>query len=406
MVPDTGRRGVSASMAALLGLAGLASAQGIGRFAFTPLLPLMQEATGMTLGRGGTLAAANYLGYLVGAVASTVLAPAPHRAARDGLAAVAAVTFAMGFTDAFAAWLALRFLAGVASAFVLVGVSAWALALLAAAGRPSAAGWVFAGVGFGIFAAGLVGLATGVLRQPPSRAWILLGACSAAVAIAAWGPMARSPAPAPPHGGSGGALDRDLLRRVVCYGALGFGYIVPATFLPAAARQLVKDPAVFGWTWPIFGLAAALSTLVASRSFAKVPPRRVWVGSQLVMAAGLLAPALRMSVSMLLVSAVCVGGTFVVATMAAMQEAREVAGASAPRLMAAMTAAFALGQLVGPFTVTALGSASAGALTLPHLAAAAVLLAGTLGLVLAPRQQRASQERIRSYTPGSASKST
>ena len=64
---------LSAQAAALVGLAGLASAMGIGRFAFTPLLPLMQEASGITLVQGGSLAAANYLGYLLGATACMAL---------------------------------------------------------------------------------------------------------------------------------------------------------------------------------------------------------------------------------------------------------------------------------------------------------------------------------------------
>ena len=68
-------------------------------------------------------------------------------------------------------------------------------------------------------------------------------------------------------------------------------------------------------------------------------------------------------------------GTFVVLTMAGMQEARRVAGPAAPRLMAAMTAAFAIGQLLGPVVVSAMSS-SAQALRTPSIAAAVLLVAG------------------------------
>ena len=204
------------------------------------------------------------------------------------------------------------------------------------------------------------------------------------VALAAWRSLAAGPAISAPAGAPRGAVRRDAWRLVLCYGAFGFGYIVPATFLPAAARQLVADPAVFGWAWPAFGLAAAGSTAATSRWWRDASPRRLWVSGHLVMAIGLLAPAVRMSVSMLLFSAVCVGGTFMVVTMAGMQEARRVAGPSAPRLMAAMTAAFAVGQLVGPFTVSVFRSSALGAMVLASVAAAAVLLLGTLALVLGP----------------------
>ena len=60
---------VSATVAAGLGLASLAAAMGIGRFAFTPIFPLMQESLAVTLAQELALATANYVGYLVGACA-------------------------------------------------------------------------------------------------------------------------------------------------------------------------------------------------------------------------------------------------------------------------------------------------------------------------------------------------
>ncbi len=42
------------------------------------------------------------------------------------------LTAGMGLTASFPLWIGLRFLAGVASAFVLVGVSSWVLPILAA----------------------------------------------------------------------------------------------------------------------------------------------------------------------------------------------------------------------------------------------------------------------------------
>ena len=53
---------------AFAGLAALAVAMGIGRFAFTPMLPMMQDDAGVSLAQGGYLASANYLGYLAGAL--------------------------------------------------------------------------------------------------------------------------------------------------------------------------------------------------------------------------------------------------------------------------------------------------------------------------------------------------
>jgi predicted MFS family arabinose efflux permease len=367
--------------AALVGLAGLAAAMGIGRFAFTPMLPLMQIYDSVSLVQAGYLASANYVGYLLGALLCFASNPRPANAARLGLAAVAVSTLAMGFTSFFPAWLVLRLIAGVASALVLVGVSAWALAALAAHQRPTWSGWVYAGVGIGILFAGLAILVIGALGLAPAIGWLMLGGAASLVALFAARSITGATASTEarqPHAPS--VLGRSGWRLVICYGTFGFGYIIPATFLPAAARALINDPAVFGWTWPVFGLAAAASTVVAASSLGNLTPRRSWALSQIVMAAGVALPALQTTLLSMVISAVCVGGTFMVITMAGMQEARRVGGEAAPRLMAAMTAAFAFGQLVGPLTVTAVGSA-AEAIRGPSLLAAASLFLTALALL-------------------------
>jgi len=134
-------RNTSPSVVACCGLAALAVAMGIGRFAFTPLLPMMQDEFGLTLAEGGWLASANYVGYLAGALSATLVADVARRGAiRLGLATIALSTLAMGATDSFAAWMLLRFVPGFASAWVLVCVSAWSLELLGKAGRPALGG--------------------------------------------------------------------------------------------------------------------------------------------------------------------------------------------------------------------------------------------------------------------------
>jgi MFS family permease len=139
-------------------------------------------------------------------------------------------------------------------------------------------------------------------------------------------------------------------RLVLCYGAFGFGYIIPATFLPAMAKEIVADPRMFGWAWPLFGAAAAVSTLYAARLSARLSHRSVWIGGHLVMALGVVVPLFAPGLPGIMASALLVGGTFMVITMAGMQEAR-TAGPRARALMASMTAAFALGQIVGPLVV-------------------------------------------------------
>jgi hypothetical protein len=142
---------------------------------------------------------------------------------------------------------------------------------------------------------------------------------------------------------------------ILCYGIFAFGYIVPATFLPAMARQLVDDPLVFGLTWPIFGLAATASVAAAARWLSSWPRRTVWSVAQGVLALGAALPLFTQALWGLALAALLVGGTFMVITMAALQLIRERAAANPTPFLARMTIAFATGQILGPLMVRLIG---------------------------------------------------
>jgi MFS family permease len=346
----------SAAAAASIGLLALASAMGIGRFSLTPILPLMQQDAHLTLTVGGWLATGNYIGYLLGALACIVLTPRPSLSIRWGLIGVGLTTLLMGFSEWAPLWLALRFLAGVASAFVLVGTSAWAMPILKAHGKEDWSGHIFSGVGIGIAFAGIFGLAAAVDSWSSRATWIVLGIVAVALAALLWRPLGTEGLPTA-HAGEQGrrALPRPAIIAAFCYAAFGFGYIIPATFLPALAKGYIDDPAMFGLIWPVFGAAAALSTFASARLGRGLAPRQLWTRAKWVLAAGVLAPALWVNIPTLLLSAVCVGGTFMIITMAGIKEALRLGGTPAPLAVGVMTAAFGAGQIIGPLMVSLLG---------------------------------------------------
>ena len=178
--------GTSPAAVALTGLTALAVAVGIGRFAFTPILPLMQQDAGLSVAQGGWLASANYLGYLVGALSAMGLRVRPATATRVGLVLIGLATLGMGLEHRFAAWVALRWLAGVGSAWVLVFASAWCLERLAPARRPLLNGAVFAGVGTGIAVAGGACLVLMQAGASSAQAWTSLGVLSLAGTAVIW----------------------------------------------------------------------------------------------------------------------------------------------------------------------------------------------------------------------------
>jgi MFS family permease len=341
---------------AMVGFTALGIAMGIGRFAFTPILPMMRQEAAVSVGEGGWLASANYLGYLLGSLSALTLRARATTAIRAGLVVIGLVTLGMGLTESFTAWLVLRALAGVGSAWVLVFASAWALGNLSASGRSILRGTVFAGVGSGIAVAGVFCVVLMQRNAGSAMAWQGLGIIALVGTMAIWRTLRTGPDTSGKQTGRQAGhryrWDFDSVRLVLCYGTFGFGYIIPATFVPAMARELVKDSLLFGWTWPVFGIAAALSTLVAARGARFVDNRRSWALSHLVMALGVSAPVVWPTIGGIMIAALLVGGTFMVNTMGGMQEAQIVAGPRATSLMAVMTAAFATGQIGGPLLVT------------------------------------------------------
>jgi len=342
---------------------------------------MMQEDAGVSLAEGGWLAASNYLGYLVGALWAMLQHARASFAIRASLAITTAATLAMAFTHGLVVWLGLRWLAGVASAWTLIHMSSWCAHRLARLGRPALNGVVFTGVGAGVVLAGGLCLALMTGGAGSRAAWLWFGAIGIAITLLVWPVVADGERAEEKTSFATLRWTPDMVRLVACYSAFGIGYIIPATFVPVMAKQVIDDPRVFGWAWPLFGAAAVASTLLAGASERVLSGRRLWMASACVMALGVAAPLVISGLAGILICALLVGGTFVVATLAGVQVAREVAGRSAHVLLAAITASFAATQVAGPLVVSFLAQRSgnfSGAL----LIACAVLLASAAALII------------------------
>jgi predicted MFS family arabinose efflux permease len=375
---------------AMAGLVALAVAMGIGRFAFTPLMPMMLHDAKLTLGQAGWLASANYVGYLLGALSATWLRRTPERTIREGLILVGGVTIAMGLADSYAIWLLLRLAAGIASAWILIAVSAWSLSKPAFVERPFLSSVAFSGVGCGIAIAGLACIIFMRQNLGSSAAWIVLGILALVAAALLW-KIFSGAEPATPYAQAASPAfhwTADAVRLVCCYGIFGFGYIIPATFLPVMAKSALQGSTAFVWSWPVFGWAAAVSTLLVAALVRRIGNRRLWALGHWVMAVGMLAPVIWQGLLPILIAALCVGGTFMVITLAALQEAKRIAIGQPAKLIAAMTAAFATGQIIGPLTVS--GAANGNNHFYAGLSIAASLLALSAGALIVKRKSQAT----------------
>lgn len=407
----------------ILAITALAVAMGIGRFAFTPILPLMIQEGKVHLAQTAWLSSSNYVGYLVGAL--LLLKSKRHPLfVILGLSLVTLTTW-LASLSSFDWLLVLRFLAGVASAWVLVSISAFAINWLKSR-RVVTSGLIYTGVGIGITLTGLIcsyfifQSATATIAAQSSfsplssRLWQYLGviallatllvtfllakinsqfASTAAASIAAAKTNPSKAAHTNPTASITPAKLK-LAKVLTAYGLFGFGYILPATFLPQIAKQWLSGQSYL-LIWPFFGLAAALSVVLSQglqRRYNNFSLLGVWRVSQIIMAVGTLLPALWQSLAGLMLSALMVGGTFMVVTMAGLQvAASQVTHYPKYNLSALMTASFAFGQLIGPLTALVATGKNIWFALLP--VSAIVLLIG-VALLWRPYQHQQSSNHV------------
>ncbi len=381
------------------GLISLAAAIGIGRFVYTPILPPMVGALGLSQAAAGLIASANFLGYLLGALlAAWPNLPGPRRGWLLGSLAVSGVTTTgMGVTQTIAPFLVLRTIGGVASAVVLVLASAMVLEHLAEARRPGLAALHFAGVGAGIAVSAI--LVAGLLRvgQPWQSLWLAGGMLSllATMVVALLLRDARKPAIQFQNASQAG--DSGLPRLIAAYGLFGFGYVITATFIVAIVRGSPVIRPLEPVIWLVFGLAAVPSVAVWTRVAAYLGIPVAFAAACVIEACGVLASVEWPSKLGIFLAAILVGGTFMGLTALGLIRARALASGDPRGVLAVMTASFGLGQIIGPSFAGVL-SDHLGSFTVPSVAAALALLLAAV-LVLSERHPHPASDAAGASRP-------
>jgi len=364
---------------AVAGVVSLAVAMGIGRFAFTPLLPMMLHDGTVNLHQGGWLATLNYIGYFVGAAVCLFIRPDAARMVRLGLAATVLLTLGMALPGGMVAWSVWRLAAGIASALVMVYTAGWCMHRLAELGQPALGGLIFCGPGIGIVVTGVSAFGMVGGGWQAEAGWLAFTALAAVLVAAVWrvfvpdgghpqqsGPAATQADPA--------RLDGEAWALTLAYGLAGFGYIITATFLPVIARQAMPGSIWADLFWPVFGVGVTIGACFAARIGIGQDNRTLLTRAYAMQAVGVGIAVLFPTVAGFAVSSLLAGLPFTALVAFAMREARRLWGPQAPRLMGLMTASYGLGQIAGPPLATALVARTGGF--------AASLTCAALGLLL------------------------
>ncbi|TCC04494.1 YbfB/YjiJ family MFS transporter [Kribbella soli] len=309
---------------------------GIGRFAYTPILPMMHTQAGLSPRLGAALATANYTGYLAGALAAVVAPRILHSrwALRLSLLILAATLALMPLSRSGSLWLGLRLIAGIASALVFV------IAVNAVLPRLHShhVGWTFGGVGGGIALSGTV-LVGGDWRT----AWWITAVLTIACTLPAWYLTGSPTQPTTERG----TRSRDFTALLTSYTLEGIGYIIAGTFLVAAINENASGPVGNG-AWIVVGIAAVPSTALWAHLSRRWSRATLLLAALMLQAVGIALPTVVHGVAAALISAALFGATFLGVANLAIAIGTEL---HVPHAVAILTTGYSLGQIVGPLAV-------------------------------------------------------
>lgn len=330
---------------------------GIGRFAYTPLLPMLVADGFMGLDAGAAFATWNYVGYLLGAMLAIRLhEPAQiRRILPAALLINAACTVAQGFTDHPTLFLLLRLISGISNGVVFVQAPALVLEWLARHGLAALSGLMYFGVGSGLLLSNALANLPAAWLHGAERWWPM---ALAAVPLAWWSarqlahldrPQAGAPA-LPAASRATPLLDRASLPVFMAYAGAGLGYILPTTFLPVVAHeQLPAGHWLQSGAWLILALSTLAAAWLWNRLGSRMGDRNALILNYVVQGIGVAGPLLWPGVPGVLACALLVGSTFLGSVLLTQRLARALHPHQGPRISAALITLYGLAQLTGPW---------------------------------------------------------
>jgi predicted MFS family arabinose efflux permease len=363
------------------GIFSLILALGVARFAYTPLLPLMQQQAGLGVAAAGWLAAINYAGYLSGAliasrISSLVL---KDRLYRVGMVLAIVSTVVMGLSTNVVLWALSRFVAGLTSAAAMLLGTGLIMNWLIRHNHRSELGIHFAGIGLGI-----AGCAGAVMLFTPWLDWREQWFAFTALGCVLLVPALRWLPPPDTSGLTKGGMKLQdkppsaLYLRVfmAAYFCAGFGYVVSVTFIVAIVNQL---PDLAGWGNLVF-LAIGVGAAPACFNWDLIA-RRTGDLNALILAAvlqivGILLPVLVPGLWSAMLGSLLFGGTFIGMVSLVLSMAGRYYPTMPAKMMGKMTLSYGVAQIIGP-AVTGMIGARFGSYNAGLYVAAGIMVLGT-----------------------------
>ena len=368
------------------GICSLILVLGIARFAYTPMLPLMQQQAGLGVADAGWLAAINYAGYLSGAFVASLISDMvlKDRLYRIGLVLAIASTVMMGLSTNFTIWALSRFIAGLSSAAGMLLGTGLILNWLIRHNHRGELGIHFSGIGLGIAgASAAVALTSKLLNW--SHQWFLFAALGCLLLIPA---LRWLPAP-----------DRSVLTKtgqkmednppsalflrlfMAAYFCMGIGYVVSATFIVAIVDHMPELAGQGALVFLVIGLAAAPTCIAWDFIARRTGELNALILAAVIQVIGIMFPLFSHGLIPALLGALLFGGTVMGIVSLVLTMAGHYYPTRPAKMMGKMTLTYGIGQIIGPAITGWLATAFGGYAVGLYLAAG-VMAAGILIFII------------------------
>lgn len=363
------------------GIFSLILALGVARFAYTPLLPLMQQQAGLGVAAAGWLAAVNYAGYLSGAliasrISSLVL---KDKLYRIGMVLAIVSTLVMGLTTNVLVWALSRYVAGLTSAAAMLLGTGLIMNWLIRHNHRSELGIHFAGLGLGI-----AGCAGAVMLFTPWLDWREQWFAFTALGCVLLVPALRWLPPPDASGvtSSGQKLQDKPPSRLylqvfmAAYFCAGFGYVVSVTFIVAIVNQL---PGLSGWGNLVFlaiGVGAAPACIGWDLIARRTGDLNALILAAMLQIVGIVLPVLLPGLWAAVLGSFVFGATFIGMVSLVLSMAGRYYPTMPAKMMGKMTLSYGTAQIIGP-AITGLIGARFGSYNAGLYAAAGIMVLGT-----------------------------
>ena len=337
---------------ALVGIGVVAITGGLGRFAYTPIIPYMQTTLNISSADIGLLASSNYLGYLIGSIIPLVYSFANKQRLTLYLSVfVSIITLGlMGATEEFYIFSLLRFLQGISGAIGLVIATNLIFSQITDTGRIDLRLAHISGFGVGMFLSAIAIWICSMFELQWNYQWFVIAILCLVLTI----PIISSPL----EKGSEASIDPSshsnrlslgFVGISVGYFFFGFGYIIFGTFIAALAVNTPALENIQHASWIVVGVSA-MPAIFVWQAISKFTGNHISLAlSCFTCSAGILTLYFFDGVSASLFACLAYGMGVIGIVGLVLMEGKIRHSGSIKFAVAFLTTTFSIGQITGPY---------------------------------------------------------